>query len=544
MAGIWEKTVPVTSSPAGGLYAPSGLNRRDWLIAFTLFFFCLAIRTVAAVRVDFSADEGVVGLMALDILAGKAPTCYWYGQQYMGTLENILAAPFIALLGPTAAAVRAPSVVGGAAAVFLVYLYLVRYRSRMAALSAAVLLAVSPAFFHDICIRARGGYGVTLPLAAGMLWAASGKGRLRFSGGLLFGLLAGASFWTNLQTLEVSLPLAVYLVVWRRRAGGLAGGIVGFVTGILPVIGHWFSTGVFLRTPPAHLGGTGAALAALAARSVAVFGGGAAVASPVKAATGTVVLVFLGVGLVLYVLQRRRESGGRALDALVTTPFLGAALLVANGSAYAPQRYYYLVYFALVIAGCAGWGAVRRRTVAVAALAAAVAANAVGMGLYHWHRPFDEEYLSMREYAGVIGVLNEQGISSVVTDYGVDYSLMYLSGLRLKAVPVPLGGKWCTRYASALGDVRDSDRFAVVLYDQPSHERLKDHMKPAVFEKFLSTIGRRYRRFRLGRIVVYTDIERMNTASDMEEYGRWALERFPTLNELSVSIQDGSAGGP
>ncbi|MCD6404533.1 MAG: hypothetical protein J7M19_01755, partial [Planctomycetes bacterium] len=331
--------------------------------------------------------------------------------------------------------------------------------------------------------------------------------------------------------------------VWRRRAGGLAGGVVGILTGILPMIAHWFRTGVFVRTPPADLGGAGAALTALAERSVAVFGAGGQAALSLKAATGAVVLVFLGAGLVLYVLQRRREGGKRALDALVATPFLGAALLVAGGSAYAPQRYYYLMYFAMVIAGCAGWGAVRRRTVAVAALAAAVAANAVGIGFYHRRPPFDEEYLSMREYAGVIGVLDEQGISSVVTDYGVDYSLMYITGLRVKAVPVPLGGKWCTRYASALGDVRNSDRFAVVLYDQPSHERLKDHMKPAVFEMFLSTTRRWYRCLRLGRIAVYTDIERMNTASDVEEYGRWALERFPILNELSVSIQDGSAAG-
>ena len=56
-------------------------------------------------------------------------------------------------------------------------------------------------------------------------------------------------------------------------------------------------------------------------------------------------------------------------------------------------------------------------------------------------------------------------------------------------------------------------------------------MKPEVFDQFLRETNRHADIRRLGRVAVYTRIERMASALDIQEYGRWVLERYPKLRE-------------
>ena len=523
-----------------------GPKGADLYIALCLALACFVLRLGAAYGLSLSADEGVVGIMALDILSGKAPTVYWYGQQYMGTIENILAAPFILLLGTQAISIRLPSVLGTALAVFLVYLYFVRRGARGAGFVSGMLLIVSPPFFHDITSRARGGYGVTLPLAAGMLLCCAGRGRLPFVRGLLLGLLAGVAFWTNPQTVEISLPLVIWVVLVRRSKAGMAGVAVGALVGLAPSLTHWAATGVFMNLPAGAAVSAGG-LAVLLRRTAAFLGAGGGAPFAVAVVTAGLNGLFLGAGVLIYIVSRAREGGARALDALVATPFMGMAVLAASASAYPPQRYFYLVYFAAVLLAAAGWmrpgglwAPLWRRRMGGAAVAVVFAANFLSLSLYHMGDPYGEEYFSRGEYDVVRQRLRAKGVIHLVTDYGADYALMYLTGLEVKALAVPLGGTWSTRYAEALETVPRARTFAVVLYEQPAHERLKSHMRPEVFDSWLGETGRSAEVCVFGRITLFFDISGMETAAGLEEYGRWALLRHSELEELIPAVHTGA----
>jgi len=534
------------SSDAARPGRAGALARADIGTAFALALFCLVLRLAGASTLNLSADEGVVGIMALDLLSGKAPTVYWYGQEYMGTLENIVAAPFIALFGTRPLSVRLPSVLSGALAVFIVYLCFARRRERAAGLAACLLLAAAPVFFHDATARARGGYGITLPMTAGML-AAVGGGRFGFARAFLFGLLCGAAFWTNPQTAEISLPLAVWALSARRSGRAAAGIAAGGILGLLPPLADWAATGTFMRLSGIGVGVSGAGLPVLLRRTAAFMGAGPGAPFVVAAVTAGLNTAFLAGGALLYIVRRVREGGARPLDSLLATPFLAMAVLAATPGAYPPSRYFYLAYFSAALVAAVGWLGPRapratgrwdlKGAFAVAAVAGVVAANGFGLLLYHAGDPFGDEYLSGEEYDAIERLLGARGVSRVVTDYGADYALMYLTGMDLKALPVPLGGVWSTRYAAALEAVPQSPDFAVVLYEQPAHERLKSHTRPDVFEEWLTETNRSAEVHVLGRTSVYLDISGLETAAGMEDYGMWVLERHPELHQLLPAVQ-------
>src|SRR5581483_12264103 len=56
----------------------------------------------------FDADQAVTGLMAKHLSELRAFPVYWYGQTYMLGVEAWLAAPLMALLGPTITALKLP----------------------------------------------------------------------------------------------------------------------------------------------------------------------------------------------------------------------------------------------------------------------------------------------------------------------------------------------------------------------------------------------------------------------------------------------------
>ncbi len=130
-------------------------------------------------------DEAFEAVPALQLLQGQPVTTFrGHGlrlgaqlfplmtQDYIGALNTYLALPFIAVLGPTPAALRLASVLVGAATLGLAYLLAGRLAgNRRAGLAAALLLAVDPTFIF----WNRQGVFVTaitaaLGLAAALYW--------------------------------------------------------------------------------------------------------------------------------------------------------------------------------------------------------------------------------------------------------------------------------------------------------------------------------------------------------------------------------------
>lgn len=178
-------------------------------------------------------DEAFEAVPALQLLTGRPVTAFrnsglaingrlfpWMTQDYIGALNTYAAIPFIALLGPTPAALRVMCVLFGLATVWLAFaLTRALTTSDRAGLAAALLLAMNPTFIF----WSRQGIFVTsitapIGLAAALCWLRrlqTGKLRWSIAGAFLFGLglyakllfvwliaaLAGAALLLNLSRL-------------------------------------------------------------------------------------------------------------------------------------------------------------------------------------------------------------------------------------------------------------------------------------------------------------------------------------------------------
>jgi hypothetical protein len=194
---------------------------RPWVLPVVAGVASLLARglLVAHTGAMIDGDEAMVGLQAEGILRGQFPT-YFYGQTYMGTLEAYLAAPLVALLGPTGWALR---VVPMALSLLLVYL---TWRLARAVLPTdhpltpllaglAALVAALPPLYDAVAeLRAWGGqieiYVVTLAVLlcvvelADQLRAGASSGELARRW-LVLGFFAGLGIWIN--------PLISYALV-------------------------------------------------------------------------------------------------------------------------------------------------------------------------------------------------------------------------------------------------------------------------------------------------------------------------------------------
>src|SRR5207247_1584212 len=132
---------PLRPVPRGRAVAP--VSERAGLVAVLLL--AAAVRLpffVQALHTPVDGDTAIVGLMARHLRS--TGTTLW-GQPYGSPLDAWVAAPFVASLGPTRAAVRTPYLLLGLALVPLAFA-LARQVHPRAGLPAAFLLACPPAY--------------------------------------------------------------------------------------------------------------------------------------------------------------------------------------------------------------------------------------------------------------------------------------------------------------------------------------------------------------------------------------------------------------
>lgn len=211
------------------------------LVAVLLVGLALRLALLARDVPALDSDEATLGLMAIHLLHGQWFAYFW-GQQYMGSLEATLAAPLIALLGPTTLALRLPVILMGLGAAGSVYALGERLFSRRVGLVCAALLAIGPAFFDTLSSRTRGGYVETLLLGNALLLTALAtepSRQLTARRCAALGVLAGLGLWVNVLIAPYLLGLGV--LFWLQRRGeifsrpGLAL-VAGALLGGLPAI--------------------------------------------------------------------------------------------------------------------------------------------------------------------------------------------------------------------------------------------------------------------------------------------------------------------
>ncbi|HZN73500.1 MAG TPA: hypothetical protein VFC00_17660 [Micromonosporaceae bacterium] len=118
-----------------------------------------------------NSDEATMGLIGWHMAQGITFPAFIYGQNYMGTVEALLAAPLFALGGPTVLLLRLPMVLAYAVLLFAVYQLTKRLYTPWFAVFVVGLLA----FGSDRVIKDQlisNGYAWSVPLGALLLLGA------------------------------------------------------------------------------------------------------------------------------------------------------------------------------------------------------------------------------------------------------------------------------------------------------------------------------------------------------------------------------------
>lgn len=195
-----------------------------------------------------NSDESTMGLAASHITEGRHYPAYFYGQDYMGTLEAYLAAPLFAAFGPSLVALRLPTLPMYAAFCFAMYHLTRRLYGPWFAVAVIGLLALGSNSVVRSETFAGGGYPEIKPIGAAALllavWLGAERGqtsRRRLLGYAAWGLLAGLAWWTDpLIGPYVAAAGAVLVYGCRRELLGWPGIVLvaAALAGAAPAIGH------------------------------------------------------------------------------------------------------------------------------------------------------------------------------------------------------------------------------------------------------------------------------------------------------------------
>lgn len=187
-----------------------------------------------------NSDEATMGLAALHIGEGRELPIYFYGQHYMGTIEAYLAAPLVALSGPSVTALRIPNILLFASFLALMFVLVRRlFSPGLAAVTVALLALGSDRVVKNQLI-AGGGYPESAPMVAGLLLLTHGLMTRRLTSpyayagwGLTFGLIVW-NHWLPAPYLLGALAALLAARVLTRRLSAIV--LAGALVGALPLV--------------------------------------------------------------------------------------------------------------------------------------------------------------------------------------------------------------------------------------------------------------------------------------------------------------------
>ncbi|MCS6893227.1 MAG: hypothetical protein NZO16_01450 [Deltaproteobacteria bacterium] len=179
------------------------------------------------------SDEGITGLMAIHILQGRQIPFFYYGQNYIGPLEAILASFYMSFLGVNALALKLAPITFSILAIIFGYLSIKKLFGNRVALYFLVLMCVPGHFLIEWYSKARGNFSyVTLVTALTAYWLTSSTAKSYF----FLGTFLGLSWWMNGQVTSV---LCAALVASGRFFMPF---IIGVGLGFTPILVKNFTT--------------------------------------------------------------------------------------------------------------------------------------------------------------------------------------------------------------------------------------------------------------------------------------------------------------
>ncbi len=406
---------------------------------------------------SYDSDESIVGLMAMHLLHhGKLSVFYW-GQPYGGSLDAVLAAPFVALFGTNIVGLRAANFLVGLAAPILSWRIAKHFFDAKVAWAVGLLALVYPAAAVWFGTSERGFYPLTaaLGLAAVLLAVNIDEQPTRARWWVGFGLVVGVGWWTSPNIGYYAVPLAVWLVLrghWRRGRN-ISLGVVAALLGSAPWLWVNLHSGFASAQPPDWAGNStyGSRLqfffthALPYAFATRLPWGSAWVFSP---RLGEALFVFACViavaGIFMTVRAAAKPVGllqSPDLLLLAVSPFLFA--LSPPNWRLVEGRYVYFVasLIPLVLAR------VMTRRVGVAAVCALVAFTSIA---------FLQQRARLQEIArpstvAIARALQANGYHTAIADYWTAYQLTFTAGEKVIATPT-----YHPRYKPYLAEVNAS----------------------------------------------------------------------------------------
>jgi hypothetical protein len=469
---------------------------------------------IEALRTPVDGDTAIIGLMARHL--GRGATMW--GQPYGSPVEAWLAAPFFALLGSSAATLRAMYFVLGLALIPAAWA-LGRALDPRAALPAAILAACPAPYLLLIAALPPPMYPAALLLSAVVLTLGiRGGERGRPSVVLLigWGIAAGLALWTHLMTAPAVVASGAFLVMrthnrrrlwiavvplllvsappWMSASGeGQATAAVS-LSGRRAAFGeHLGATLPALHRPLGGLIGTHVPLVADDADHV--------VHAPRLVAAGIVVLWLAGLALALA--GARAHPATWPLIAVIAATIVVFPLPLRSGPG--TIRFLtplYLPLIALVAWACVARGGVRRAWVLVLALAALhLAASSALLTAWRGADRAAAPFL-LPDLAPVRSALEARGIRRAYASYGPAYRLTFETGERVIATQ-----PWNERFLHFPLPYLDEVRFArdvawVLMPAIPS-----DLPDARAFEEALAAAGGTWQRETAGAAILYTRFE-------------------------------------
>jgi len=394
------------------------------------------------------ADEAVGGLMARHELHGQFVGAFYWGQAYGGTLETWLAAPLLAIFGPSYVALRIVPIVLSAAAALVVWRIGLRTMSRPAAVTAAGLAWCFPSsllwktsHFHIFYAS-----GMLLGLLT-VLQALRMRARVSTWGMLLLGLVAGLGLWQSFQLATIVPPTLIWLAVRRRdllRYGPQVG--AGFLVGFAPVLASNLRHGWWSR----DIGHPGDEIGYLH-RLLQFFTNGLPIALDLRTPVtlhwlawkpfAIVLYAAVLVGFVLLVAASRRDGRFRKLDLIATIAVAFPAIYAISPLASAPDiASYVTVFMPLIALLLCSWARDARQAVLVSAAALIVMAGSVAQIHADYAKTPRPDFTHLgthaplpRSFAPLIAKLDELGITRVYASYWIAFRIDFESDERIIA---------------------------------------------------------------------------------------------------------------